>query len=105
MDLAGGFEFGFPDGSVVRSANITPDPETGIGGWDRAFFIQRFKLSGAPEAANKPVAPGEYNTVMPWMVYAGMSEEDLGALYDALSTVKPVNHAVERFTPRTDSAR
>jgi hypothetical protein len=28
---------------TVRSANITPDMETGIGGWSKEVFIARFK--------------------------------------------------------------
>jgi len=35
---------------------------------------------------------------MPWTMYAGMTEEDLGAIYEYLRTVKPVNNVVEKFT-------
>jgi hypothetical protein len=35
---------------------------------------------------------------MPWTMYAGMSDDDLGAMYDYLRTVRPVSHAVARFT-------
>jgi mono/diheme cytochrome c family protein len=98
MDFAGGFEFQFPDGSVVRSTNITPDPETGIGGWDQAFFVQRFKKYA--EAEQPSVKPGELQSVMPWTMYAGMTEQDLGAIHDFLKTLKPVKHSVERFTAK-----
>jgi len=99
MEFAGGFEFQFPDGAVVRSLNITLDPETGIGGWDKAFFIQRFKKYA--EAQQPAVKPGEFNTVMPWTQYAGMTEDDLGAIYEYLRTVKPVQHDVQRYTPKS----
>jgi hypothetical protein len=36
---------------------------------------------------------------MPWLMYAGMTREDLGAIYEYLRTVKPVNHRVNRFVP------
>lgn len=42
-DLAGGFEFKMPVGGVVRSANITPDAETGIAKWTEEMFVNRFK--------------------------------------------------------------
>jgi len=38
----GGTPFELPGGILVRSANLTPDPETGIGNWTREFFIQRY---------------------------------------------------------------
>jgi hypothetical protein len=45
------------------------------------------------------VAPGEYNSIMPWMMYAHMEEDDLKAIYAYLKTVKPIENIVERFTP------
>jgi hypothetical protein len=36
------------------------------------------------------VQPGERQTIMPWSQYAGMSDEDLGAIYDYLRAQKPV---------------
>ena len=98
MDFAGGMEFHFPDGSTVRSANITPD-KTGIAEWSKDFFIKRVKLGKAMTEKNTRVKPGEFNTVMPWSEYGGMTDEDLGAIYDFLhNQVKPVKHSVEKFT-------
>jgi hypothetical protein len=99
MYLAGGFNFQFPAG-IVRSANITPDTETGIGTWTKEDFINRFRLYNNEEAHNVPVdIEKEFNTPMPWLMYAGMTDEDIGAIYDYLKTVTPVNNFVERFTP------
>jgi hypothetical protein len=95
--LAGGYEFNFPDGSVLRSTNITPH-ETGIGFWNREFFINRFRLYTDTLYDNPAVGPGEFQTVMPWVMYGGMTEKDLGAIYDYLKTVPPVDNFVERFT-------
>ncbi len=36
---------------------------------------------------------------MPWTLYAGMKEEDLGAIYDYLRSIKPVYNKVTVFTP------
>lgn len=40
--MAGGRTFEMPFGTV-RSSNITPHPETGIGRWDQQQFVARFK--------------------------------------------------------------
>ena len=98
MAFAGGFAFeGMPNGGgTVRSSNITPDNGTGIGTWKREDFIQRFKAF-ASSAAAVAVKPGAFNTVMPWTIYAGMTEADLGAIYQYLRTVPAVNNSVERW--------
>ncbi|MDZ7772769.1 MAG: hypothetical protein U5K31_08535 [Balneolaceae bacterium] len=36
---------------------------------------------------------------MPWQMYAGMNEEDLGAIYVYLKSIEPVDNTVVRFTP------
>lgn len=99
MDFAGGEEFQFPFG-MVRSANITPDKMTGLGDWTRETFIKRFKDYLLEANKSRPVKENEFNTPMPWLMYAGMTEKDLSAIYDYLKTVKPVRNQVERFTPK-----
>lgn len=94
--FAGGFEFKFPDGSIVTSMNITPDP-TGIGTWDKATFVSRFKMYTDSGYVPQKVKAGEFNTVMPWTMYAGMSTQDLEAIYAYLKTLKPAQNTVERF--------
>lgn len=98
LAFAGGREFAFPDGSVVRSPNITPHEQTGIGRWTKSQFIARFKMYADSTYALPNVAPGEFNTMMPWMMYATMTEQDLGAIYAYLRSVAPVENAVARFT-------
>ena len=97
MTLAGGQEFDLPTGGIVRSVNITPDEETGIGNWDKDAFINRFKYYENNDSIF--VKKDDFNSLMPWYVYAGMNEEDLGAIYDYLMVQKPVKNAIERFTP------
>lgn len=96
---AGGNEFNFPDGSVVRAANITPHETTGIGNWTKEMFVQRFRMYADSTYVPKKVLPGEMQTLMPWQMYGGMSEEDLGAIYEYLRTVPAVENSVVRFTP------
>ncbi len=98
--FAGGFAFHFPNGAVVRSPNITPDP-TGIGAWSKEVFLMKFRQYADSGYVAPPVdwAGGQMQTVMPWTMYSGMSEQDLGAVYDYLRTVAPVGNTVEKWTP------
>jgi mono/diheme cytochrome c family protein len=96
--FGGGREFSFPDGSVVRSSNISPDSETGIGTWTKETFVARFKAFADSSYVPASVNPGEFNTIMPWTMYAKMKEEDLSAIYAYLKTVNPIDNPVEKFS-------
>lgn len=93
-ELAGGQEFTGPWGKV-RSVNLTPHDKTGIGTWTKERFVSRFKANSDTEVAAVKIDPSS-NTVMPWLGYAGMSEEDLGAIYAFLKSVPAVENEVER---------
>ncbi len=97
MHMAGGRAFPMPTG-LVRSMNITP-AKTGIGTWTKAAFIARFKAYAGKNDEQPVVRDAEFNSIMPWTMYADMTEQDLGAIYDYLRTVAPVENKVERFTP------
>ncbi|PKL84017.1 MAG: cytochrome C [Ignavibacteriae bacterium HGW-Ignavibacteriae-3] len=97
--FGGGFEFQLP-GGTIRSANITPEPNSGIGRWTREEFIERFKSMDPEKYPPANVSVSEFNTIMPWTMYAGMKDEDLGAVYDYLRTIKPVKNSVVLFTPK-----
>lgn len=84
--FSGGRSFVLPDGTRILSKNITPHMK-GIGAWTEADFIDRFKMY---ENLRAPVQQGQFQTVMPWTGYAGMTREDLGAIYAYLRTVKPL---------------
>ncbi|MBT30079.1 MAG: cytochrome C [Thalassobius sp.] len=98
MAYAGGFEFPVPTGGVVRSANITPDQETGIGKWSEAQFVDRFKQFQDSSFVAYEVQQGEFNSFMPWTYYAGLSERDLTDMYAYLMSLDPIEHQVEKFT-------
>jgi mono/diheme cytochrome c family protein len=100
MMFGGGAEFKTPWG-LVRSANITPDNETGIGTWDKASFIHAFKQYASEKGQNIQVDSNSFNSIMPWTLYAGMTEEDISCIYNYLRTVKPVKHRVIKYTPST----
>jgi hypothetical protein len=98
LAFSGGREFMLGDGSIVRSANLTPDAGTGIGSWTEEMFISRFKAYA--DSAYKPgtITAGEFNTYMPWKMYSKMNKEDLAAIYRYLKSVKPIQNKVEKFT-------
>jgi mono/diheme cytochrome c family protein len=75
VSFGGGRLFKFPDGSAVRSANISPDGDTGIGKWTREQFVARFKAFADSSYVVPSVKPGDFNTIMPWTMYARMKEE------------------------------
>jgi cytochrome c553 len=94
-ELSGGRSFKIPGQEVaVFAANITPDMETGLGTLSRAAFISRFKAFASPESQRIPVPAESVNTVMPWVQLAGMTEQDLGAIYDYLRTFPAVKKEV-----------
>ena len=96
--FAGGFAFQM-SGGMVRSANITPDNSTGIGGWPKEQFVDLFK-SANPDSNKIPtVGSRDFNSVMPWTMFAGMTREDLGAIYEYLRTLPPIVNSVTTFTP------
>lgn len=80
--LAGGRSFETAFGTFY-APNITPDPDTGIGGWSRDMFVAALKHGEAPDG-------GSYFPVFPYPSYRLMSDADAGAIFDYLQTVKPV---------------
>ena len=98
MEFAGGWELRLPWGRLVPP-NITPDPETGIGNLTRDEFIGRFKSFASLVELPKAL-PGR-NTIMNWRGYGQMAEDELGAMYDYLRTVKAIKNKVNPFPDAT----
>jgi mono/diheme cytochrome c family protein len=96
MEFAGGFEMHTPQFRVVTT-NITPHPSTWMGTATRDQFIARFRAFAGFTHETAPQADQGKNTLMPWIAYSGMTDEDLGAVYAYLKTVKPVDHKVNPF--------
>lgn len=78
-------------GEVVLTANLTPDPETGIGSWTREQFIQALKYgikgNGQP-ALQYPMAP-----------YTLLTDHEAGSIFEYLRTIPPIKNKVERSMP------
>ncbi|HEY8386958.1 MAG TPA: c-type cytochrome [Parasegetibacter sp.] len=101
LQFAGGRSFDFPAG-VVTSVNLTPDDETGIGLWTKEVFLDKFRVYRDSAFAHRPVnIMKEYTSLMPWEVYAGMTDSDLGAIYEYLKSLKPIKNEVVRFVERS----
>jgi mono/diheme cytochrome c family protein len=99
LAFAGGRDFPLPFGGIVYSSNITPDNETGIGKWTEKQFIDRFKAYADSNYVSQKVEKNAFNSYMPWEMFAGMTENDLSAIYTYLMTLEPQVNEVKRFVP------
>ena len=99
LSFSGGREFQMPDGSMLVSANITPDQETGIGKWTKEAFLFRFKTYDLASFKPPVLRQGEMQSIMPWTMYAGMDTTDLTAIYKYLQSLKPMSNKVIKTKP------
>ncbi len=70
------------------AANLTPDKATGIGALSEEMFIKTLR-EGKWMGVGRPLLPP-----MPWQGIGQLSDEDLGAVYHYLMSLKPVNNKV-----------
>jgi mono/diheme cytochrome c family protein len=84
--FAGGRSIETPFGSVV-GANITPDPETGIGAWSDEEFVRALREGKGHKG--EPLYPA-----MPYPYYTKLTESDALAIRAYLNAVTPVRNAV-----------
>jgi cytochrome c553 len=91
LEYSGGFTLDGPWGAVA-SANITPDA-TGISYYDEALFIQAMRTGY--------VKARKLNSIMPFEEFAGLTDDDLKAMFAYLQTLKPVKHRVDNSLPPT----
>lgn len=94
MEFAGGHEFPVKN-FLARSANITPDEETGLGKWDEARFVAKFKGYSNLTYENAPRSAQANFTVMPWYGFSQMPEDDLKAIYAYLRTLPKIHNPVD----------
>jgi mono/diheme cytochrome c family protein len=88
-EMAGGFRIdGGPD-FTAYAANITPDPETGIGKWTDAQIITAIREGKRPDGTI--IGPP-----MPIGMYRNMSDSDVHAIVVYLRQVKPINNPVPK---------
>lgn len=82
MPFAGGVALDTPFGTIY-SVNITPDPETGIGGWTIADFARALREGKGRH--------GEYlYPAMPYDFYTKITDADVADLWAFVQSVTPV---------------
>lgn len=75
------------------STNITPD-SSGIGGWDRATFIEVVRTGKG----------GILDPIMPWVVFRNLSDDDLAAIFTFLQSMAPASHFIDNHSAPTRCA-
>jgi mono/diheme cytochrome c family protein len=73
---------------VSFTANLTPDPETGLGKWTDEMFLTAMR-TGRHEGKGRPILPP-----MPWSMYRNLNDEDLRSIFTYLQSLKPVHNRV-----------
>ncbi|RYE56307.1 MAG: c-type cytochrome, partial [Sphingobacteriales bacterium] len=87
-EFAGGMQFKFEEGTLT-APNITMHKTSGIGNWTKEMFVSKFKIYAGDRINLGGIGKTIYNTPMPWVQYAGMTESDLAAIYSYLTSLKP----------------
>ncbi len=95
--LSGGLHFSDP-AFEVTAANITPDPETGIGKWS-ADDIKKTLMTGV-RPNGVPLAPA-----MPTAFYKVLTARDIDGIAAYLKSVKPIENKVAAPVYREAMAR
>jgi hypothetical protein len=73
---------------VSYTANLTPDPETGLGKWTYEMFIATMK-TGRHQGKGRPVLPP-----MPTQIIAAAEDRDARAIFAYLQSLAPVRNRV-----------
>ena len=75
------------EGKIVLTANLTPDPETGIGNMTEEQFIRAVKYG---------LKEGEASLQYPMLPYPALTDEEAAAIFAYLQTIPPIKNKVER---------
>lgn len=78
---------------VSYTANLTPDPETGMGKWTTQDFVATIR-TGRHMGRGRPVLPP-----MPVPVYNNFNDRDLASIFAYLRTLPPVKNRVPEPLP------
>jgi len=73
---------------VSFTANLTPDPETGLGRWTEDIFIATMK-TGRHEGKGRLLLPP-----MPYFNLAALTDDDMRAVFAYLQSLPPVHNRV-----------
>jgi hypothetical protein len=73
---------------VSFTANLTPDPETGLGKWTEKQFLDTMR-TGRHLGVGRPILPP-----MPWFVINNATDDDITAIFAYLQSLPPVKNRV-----------
>jgi hypothetical protein len=73
---------------VSFTANLTPDPETGLGRWTEQNFVEAMR-TGRHQGRGRQILPP-----MPWFNYAKMTDADLKATFAYLRSIPAIRNRV-----------
>jgi mono/diheme cytochrome c family protein len=85
--MGGGNDLTTPDGKPIKTLNLTPDEETGIGKWTEDEFIKALKSGVVPNgpALRQPMTP-----------FYQLTDNEAKAIYAYLRTVPKISNKVDR---------
>jgi mono/diheme cytochrome c family protein len=75
------------------TANLTPDKETGLGGWTTRNFIETIR-NGRHLGRGRPLLPP-----MPFEMYANFTDDDLESIFAYLQSIPAVKNRVPQPLP------
>jgi mono/diheme cytochrome c family protein len=84
--MQGGIKLKDPEGKKIFAPNLTPDKETGIGG---------FSLHEFSDAVRKGIDPSGKKLSPPMPEFSEMTDHQLKSIYTYLQHLKPVKHRVK----------
>lgn len=84
---------------VSFTANLTPDPETGLGKWTQRNFTETIR-TGRHMGRGRPVLPP-----MPIPMYRNFTDEDLEAIFTYLQSIPAISNRVPEPLPPADGAK
>ena len=91
----GGSDVGFsiPGQGVFAGQNLTPDKETGLGGWTSEQIAAAIRTGKTP--AGRKLSP-----VMPYAAFSHLTDADAEAIAAFLKSLPPVRNEVKNFGPK-----
>lgn len=100
VPFAGGMSFELSDGTVIASANITSDPDTGIGRWSEADLLQTLRTMKRPDGS-----PIRGPMAMYRDSWSHLDERDAHALAVYVKSIAPVRNEIRDRPPAVTGAR
>ncbi len=77
---------------VSYARNLTPDKETGLGGWTDEQIVKAIRQGIRPDG--RALLPP-----MPWPDFVGLHDDDVHAIVAYLKSIPPVHHAAPAIIP------